>query len=260
MLRPRPRLLFDFVTPGRAVRYGTEHRCQQAELHLPRGREPHPVVVTIHGGSWSAGYGKVVMRGLAGDLVRRGYAVWNIEYRKLGRGEGGGWPATFEDVALAIDHLATLAEPLDLGRVIFFGHSAGGQLALWAASRGNLPSGAPGAGPRVEPVAAVSAAGVADLAESYRETPRGAVGRLMGGGPDEFPERYAVADPIALVPLAIPVLVVQAPTTGPCRCDAAATTPGRRSPRAAMSRRSRFPARRALTAATSSRRARAGPP
>jgi alpha-beta hydrolase superfamily lysophospholipase len=30
----------------------------------------------------------------------------------------------------------------------------------------------------------------------------------MGGGPDEWPERYAVADPIALVPLAIPVLLL----------------------------------------------------
>ena len=30
----------------------------------------------------------------------------------------------------------------------------------------------------------------------------------MGGGPDDVPERYAIADPIALVPLAIPVLLV----------------------------------------------------
>jgi dipeptidyl aminopeptidase/acylaminoacyl peptidase len=30
----------------------------------------------------------------------------------------------------------------------------------------------------------------------------------MGGGPDERPERYAIADPIALVPLPIPVLLV----------------------------------------------------
>ena len=56
--------------------------------------------------------------------------------------------------------------------------------------------------------AAVSAAGVNDLAQTYREAPGGAVGRLMGGGPDELPDRYALADPIALVPLAIPVLLV----------------------------------------------------
>jgi len=204
----RLRLLLDLAAPRRTYRYGSENRAQRADLYLPAGAGPHPVVVTIHGGSWMAGYGKVVMVGVAGDLRRRGYAVWNIEYRRIGRGQGGGWPATFTDVAAAIDRLASVEGPLDLGRVAFFGHSAGGQLALWAASRGRLPVGAPGAAPRIEPVAAVSAAGVNDLAESYRETPGGAVGKLMGGGPDRWPERYAVADPIAHVPLAIPVLLV----------------------------------------------------
>jgi hypothetical protein len=36
---------------------------------------------------------------LAADLVRRGYAVWNLEYRRAGA--AGGWPATFEDIAAA---------------------------------------------------------------------------------------------------------------------------------------------------------------
>jgi len=205
---PRARLLLDLLVPGRPYRYGSEHRCQRAELHLPAGRGPHPVVVTIHGGSWATGVTKVVMRGLARDLVRRGYAAWNIEYRRVGRGQGGGWPLTFVDVAAAIDHLRDVRAPLDLERVTVFGHSAGGQLALWAASRGRLPDGAPGANPWIEPVAAVSAAGVNDLAQAYRETPGGAVGALMGGAPDEVPARYAIADPSALLPLAIPVLLV----------------------------------------------------
>ena len=127
---------------------------------------------------------------------------------RSGAAQGGGWPLTFVDVAAAIDHLRDVAAPLDLDQVTFYGHSAGGQLALWAASRGRLPDGAPGARPQIEPVAAVSAAGVNDLAQAYRDAPGGAVGRLMGGGPDEVPERYAVADPIALLPLAIPVLLV----------------------------------------------------
>jgi acetyl esterase/lipase len=204
----RARLLLDFLTPGRSVRYGSDHRCQRAELHLPAGTGPHPVVVTIHGGSWAVGFSKRVMRALAGDLARRGYAVWNIEYRRMGRGQGGGWPLTFVDVGAAIDHLRAVAAPLDLDRVTVLGHSAGGQLALWAASRRHLPEGAPGANPRIEPVAAVSAAGVNDLAQTYRDAPRGAVAALMGGGPDELPERYAIADPMALLPLAIPVLLV----------------------------------------------------
>jgi acetyl esterase/lipase len=204
----RLRALLDLLRAGRSYRYGDEHRAQRAELHLPRGKGPHPVVVAIHGGSWSVGVSKVVMRGVAGVLVRSGLAVWNIEYRRVGGNERGGWPATFLDVAAAIDHLRQVPEDLDLARVAVYGHSAGGQLALWAASRSRLPAGAPGAQPALEAIAAVSAAGVNDLAQAWRETPGGAVERLMGGGVDTVGDRYALADPIALAPLEIPVLLV----------------------------------------------------
>jgi acetyl esterase/lipase len=204
----RARALVDVLRPGRSYRYGDDDRAQRAELHMPRGTGPHPVVVAIHGGSWSVGVSKVVMRGVAGVLARAGMAVWNIEYRRVGGDEGGGWPATFLDVAAAIDHLRQLPEALDLSRVAVYGHSAGGQLALWAASRSHLPPGAPGAQLAVEVIAAVSAAGVNDLAQAWRETPGGAVERLMGGGLDTVADRYALADPIALAPLEIPVLLV----------------------------------------------------
>jgi len=198
-------LILDFLKPGCTHRYGA-HRSQRAELYLPRSAGPHPVVVLIHGGSWHKRYGRIVMRGLAAALVRRGQAVWNIEYRRLG--EGGGWPATFHDVAAAIDHLGELRAPLDLGGVSVVGHSAGGHLALWAAGRERLPSGAVGSEPVVAIARAVGQAPVSDLAGAYRLWRGGAARALMGGGPDEVPERYAVGDPIALVPLAIPVLIV----------------------------------------------------
>ncbi len=206
------RLILDFLRErGSTFRYGPD-RSQCAELHLPPDPEshpPHPVIVLIHGGSWQARYGKRVMRGLAADLVRRGWAVWNIEYRRVGN--GGGWPATFEDVAAAIDLLPELDAPLDLEQVSLVGHSAGGHLALWAASRERLPAGAPGAlaeGAGVRIRLTVSQAGVADLAGSYRLWHGGAAGQLMGGGPDERPERYDVGDPIRLVPATSPVLLV----------------------------------------------------
>jgi acetyl esterase/lipase len=134
-------MILDLLRRGRVVSYGP-HRCQRAELHMPGGPGPHPVMVVLHGGSWRARYGLAVMRCLVGDLVRRGWAAWNIEYRRVGN--GGGWPQTFEDTASAVDKLAELDAPLDLGRVGIVGHSAGGHLALWAASRANLPAGAPG--------------------------------------------------------------------------------------------------------------------
>ena len=166
-------------------------------------------MVVIHGGSWQARYGKVVMRGLVADLLRRGWAAWNIEYRRVGN--GGGWPATFADVAAAIDHLDTIDAPLDLARCSVLGHSAGGHLALWAASRGSLPPGAPGYPdgvftPRL--CHAIVQAGVCDLAGAYVRWRGGAARALMGGGPEQVPERYAVGDPIALVPADVPVLLV----------------------------------------------------
>ena len=88
------------------------------------------VVVVVHGGSWKAGFDRRVMRPVCRDLVRRGWAAWNVEYRRMGGGQEGGWPATFEDVAAAVDALADCGAPVDLDRVVLLGHSAGGTLAL----------------------------------------------------------------------------------------------------------------------------------
>jgi dipeptidyl aminopeptidase/acylaminoacyl peptidase len=149
------------------------------------------------------------MRALAADLVKRGRAVWNIEYRRIG--DGGGWPETFADVGAAIDLLDGLHPSLDPRRVDVLGHSAGGQLALWAAGRTELPTGAPGAiagRPRVPIARAISLAGVCDLAGAYRDWHGGAVTALMGGSPQEVPERYAAADPLGHVPIDTHVLLV----------------------------------------------------
>ncbi len=204
----RRRLILDLLSRGRTISYGPD-RSQRGELHLPKGPGPHRVMILIHGGSWQARYGRVVMRGLAGDLLRRGWAAWNIEYRRVGN--GGGWPHTFADVAAAIDHLRQIDAPLDLRRVSMLGHSAGGHLALWAAARANLPGGAPGSrrgGPLVTPGRVIAQAGVCDLAGGYRRWHGGAVRMLMGGGPDELPARYAIADPLRLLPLTMPALLV----------------------------------------------------
>ncbi len=90
----------------------------------------------------------------------RGWAVWNIEYRRIG--DGGGWPETFADVAAAIDHLDGLHPALDLDRVELLGHSAGGHLALWAAGRETAAgrrAGRDRRGRRASPIAARDRAG-----------------------------------------------------------------------------------------------------
>jgi acetyl esterase/lipase len=182
-------------------RYGAEPG-QFGELWLPDGATAGTVVV-IHGGFWRARYDLSLGRPLAADLAARGYAAWNLEYRRALA--GGGWPGTFEDVAAGIDLLATL--PADSSRVVAVGHSAGGHLAAWAAGRAKLPPSAPGAGPRVAVTGVISQAGVLALDDCARERVGGtAAVDLMGGGPDELPEQYRLADPIAAVPLPVPVL------------------------------------------------------
>ena len=184
------------VTAGHStpitVAYGPA-ASQFGELYLPQrsGSEAKSaVVVLIHGGFWSATYGLDLMRPLAVDLVTRGYAVWNVEYRRVGE-EGGGYPATLDDVGLAIDDLATLADrySLDLTRVALVGHSAGGHLALWAAGRS------------VQVVTASVAVGlgpVLDLEGGARAgLGGGAIVALLGGTPDEQPARFRAATPTA---------------------------------------------------------------
>ncbi|HEY1567871.1 MAG TPA: alpha/beta hydrolase, partial [Solirubrobacteraceae bacterium] len=123
---------FLFFRPERHS-YGPDP-SQRADLYLPDGHGPFPVAIAVHGGYWQARYTKRLEKAVAVDLTRRGLAVWNIEYRRLGN--GGGWPTTFDDVGAAVDQLAELHDPrLDLGAVTAFGHSAGGQLALWATAR-----------------------------------------------------------------------------------------------------------------------------
>jgi acetyl esterase/lipase len=189
-------------------RYG-DAPAQVCELHLPAGA-PRAVAVLVHGGFWRARYDRSLEHAVAADLVGRGWAVWNVDYRGVGEGvsTGGGWPATFEDVATAVDLLADVPG-LPLDRVAVAGHSAGGQLALWIAGRHRLPPGAPGSAPRVRPVAAVAQAGVVDLVAAARDgVGNGAVVDLLGATPDGDPQRYAWASPAALVPLGVPVLLV----------------------------------------------------
>jgi len=182
-------------------RYGNEP-SQFGELWLPDG-EPLGTVVVIHGGFWRARYDLSLGRPLAADLAGRGYAAWNLEYRRALA--GGGWPGTFEDVAAGIDLRATL--PVDAGRVVAVGHSAGGHLAAWAAGRGKLPAGAPGSGQQVAVTGVVAQAGVLALADCARERVGDTAALdLMGGSPGELPAEYRLADPMAAVPLPVPVL------------------------------------------------------
>jgi acetyl esterase/lipase len=155
-------------------------------------------------------HGREQLDAIARNLASRGFAVWNLGYRRLGEA-GGGWPHTLTDVATGIDHLAVLRgehDGLDLSRVIVAGHSAGGQLALWA-SAPHTGSIVPRLPTRVRVLACAALAGALDLAALFASgAGNGAVGELLGGSPLEQPQRYAAASPLALLPLGTPQLIV----------------------------------------------------
>jgi dipeptidyl aminopeptidase/acylaminoacyl peptidase len=176
------------------------HRSQVAELLLPAGLGPHPVCVLVHGGCWRQHYDRHLMDSLAADLADRGWAAWNVEYRRVGLRAGGGWPETGDDVAAAVDHLAEVEGPLDLARVAAVGHSAGGHLALWATGREDAG---------VPVTAVVGQAAVSDLdAAAAQGVCGGMVERLLGGPPNRVPDRYRAASPARRLPLTTPALLV----------------------------------------------------
>jgi acetyl esterase/lipase len=179
------------------IRYGDDP-SQWGELSRPSGTSKG-VVVVIHGGFWRDRYDLSLGRPLAASLAAEGWTAFNIEYRRVGN--GGGWPQTFDDVAAAIDALADV-DDLDTSTVVTLGHSAGGHLAVWAAGRPQL-TGSAWASPAVPVTAAISQAGVLDLsAATDDDLGGGAVQRFMGGVVDD---RYALADPTAMIPLPVPV-------------------------------------------------------
>ena len=191
--------------------YG-QHPRQVGDWWLPPGpgRAPRPAVVLVHGGFWRDGYDLTLEDAVAADLAQRGWLVWNVDYRPSSEP----WPATLVDVAAAADHLRAgrFAARVDAGRTAVVGHSAGGHLALWLASRSRLPPGAPGGGPSARPALAVAQAPVAALADAARlRLGDGAVQALLGGEPDEVPDRRDVADPMALLPTGVPTVCVHAP-------------------------------------------------
>jgi len=197
---------------GTRIQYGDDP-LQFGELSLPAGRvgSDHPVVINVHGGCWLSEYPIDHSRALARALAGSGFAVWNIEYRRVGD-SGGGWPGTFEDVAAAADFIRKLAEPyrLDLARVVLMGHSAGGQLALWLACRKRIPRRSVLAARDPLPVRGVVAlAPATELVELYeQQVYDGVIGKLLGGSPREVPERFDAVVPSRLAPSGIPQHVI----------------------------------------------------
>lgn len=188
---------FPHPPPDDRIRYG-DHPLQFGDLRVPDADGPHPVAIFIHGGQWKAEFDISHSDKLTDALTRFGIATWSLEYRRVGN-EGGGWPGTFLDIGAGADHLRAItnAHNLDLDRVISMGHSAGGQLAIWLASRAAIP---PESDISMEnPLALRGVLGLApaaDLQGLYESDFCGEIiEALMGGSPDAVPDHYRWGNP-----------------------------------------------------------------
>ena len=187
---------------------------QFGDLRLPDKKGPHKVVVIIHGGCWvSAIADLTLMDAMATQLRRDGYATWNLEYRRIGD-PGGAWPNTFLDVAKGINFLRSIAEEyqLDLDHVVVTGHSAGGHLTLWQALQHQLPSESEIFLKDPLPVSGVvSLAGIVDPSTYLLREGRTCgsnVDELLGGFPEDVPQRYKEGAPIELLPAGVRTVLI----------------------------------------------------
>ncbi|MDA2805507.1 alpha/beta hydrolase family protein [Nocardiopsis suaedae] len=182
----------------RELRYG-DHPSQRVRVLGPEsgGDGPAPVAVLLHGGFWRDRHGMELMEPIAEDLVRAGWQVWNVEYRRTGA-DGGGWPQTLDDVRAALvllsEELSEHPEGAAPGKVVAVGHSAGGHLALLAAP-GSPLRGVVGLAPVTDMV---------DTAE--RGLGEGAVDAFLG---EEAPHSaFHESSPLRQVPVGVPQLIV----------------------------------------------------
>ncbi|WP_086565026.1 alpha/beta hydrolase [Streptomyces africanus] len=207
------------VAPDATAAYG-DHPDQVIDFYAPRRQGgpggPAPVVLVLHGGAWRAPYDRLHISPFAAFLARRGFAVASAEYRRGGDGDSvaGRWPDTLDDVAAALDALPALVKELlpqaDPRRTVLTGHSAGGHLALWAASRHVLPAGSPWHSDSPAALRGVVAlAPIADLAVADKLDVCGGAVRQLLGGDEHFAERQPYADPALLLPTGIATTLVQ---------------------------------------------------
>lgn len=191
--------------PIRKLFYGPSPD-QFGHLYQSSGNERAPIMVVIHGGYWKDNHSldSYATKAIVEHYAGAGVAIWNLEYRRMnaiGVNTTAPWPAIFEDVANGIDYLREIAGEynLDVNRMLVIGHSAGGHLASWVASRSNISeSSSLFSDNPLLPARTIAIASILDLRFSEGLSDPLQVQRLMGGHKDEINDSFAASNPIEL--------------------------------------------------------------
>ena len=169
----------------------------------PPGKANGMATIHIHGGGFTGGNKETLLE-RASPYAALGYVACAVQYRLVGQSK---WPAQIEDVKAAIRWVRANAKSVgfnpDLLGVV--GHSAGGQLALFAAGTQNRPefegkNGTPGAGTQL----AVCCAYYPSTEVRLRAD--GTANNLMAAGSDEAAHR--AASPLTYIAKGFPPTVI----------------------------------------------------
>jgi acetyl esterase/lipase len=177
-----PEQILSLASPPADLRvaYGKES-SQFIDFRFPASDAGTALVIMVHGGFWRQKYDLAHAGHLCAAVTACGLTTANIEYRRVGE-PGGGWPGTFEDVPAALRTARTHSG--NRKPTLVMGHSAGGHLALWAATQ------------QQDLNAVIALAPVACLRRAWElGLGDGAVSDLLGGPPDVVPDRYLLACP-----------------------------------------------------------------
>jgi alpha-beta hydrolase superfamily lysophospholipase len=163
-------------------------RCQMGlDIYVPDGKGPFPAVVLV--GPSGRGY----LAGFAADLASLGILVYNANFRDVA-GEGGGYPAGFEDVACAVRYARTDAAQREglAGPVTLVGHSLGGWIgSVLALDQDEFISGCLSGGSG-RPDAFVGLSGNYQIDSGENSTD---LYNFFGGSAADMTGVYAVANP-----------------------------------------------------------------
>jgi acetyl esterase len=103
-----------------------------ADIMVPAGAPPFPVVLYLHGGGWAFGSPKS-FRKIGMTFAKNGFAAVMLDYRLAPEHP---FPAALDDVRTAVDWIGSNAGRYGFGeRIAIGGDSAGANLALAAAIR-----------------------------------------------------------------------------------------------------------------------------
>ena len=171
--------------------------------------EPRPAVVLIHGGGMWTG-SRAHMEHPAQQLTRAGYVAFSVDYRLVDAADTSPitrgpirhrWPAQLDDVQRAVRWVRAHATEygIDPMRVGAFGWSAGGQLAALLGTRDTRDADAPLASYPSRVACVVDLAGDVDLGAYTQPPALQEVIALLGGSPQEVPERYRDASPLSWI-------------------------------------------------------------